>query len=144
MAATFQVTFDAADPGALAGFWAEVLGYVAEPPPEGHETWDAFAEAAGIPAEDRNRYSAAIDPDGRGPRLFFQKVPEEKAGKNRVHLDVNVGGGRDVPPGERRLRVAAAAEHLIARGAERVAEHEELGSHWIVMRDPEGNEFCLQ
>jgi hypothetical protein len=144
MAVSFQVTFDAGDPGGLAEFWSQVLGYVLEPPPPGYESWEDFADAVGIPQEDRDRLAAAIDPAGAGPRLLFQKVPEAKTAKNRVHLDVNVGGGRDVPADERRARVLAAAERLVERGGELVVEREDHSSHWIVMRDPEGNEFCLQ
>jgi hypothetical protein len=64
--------------------------------------------------------------------------------KNRVHLDVNVGGGLDAAPDQRRGRVAAAADHLLGLGATRVGEHEQHGEHWVIMQDPEGNEFCLQ
>lgn len=142
--AGFQVTFDAAEPAALAGFWCEALAYELEPPPPGYESWDDFAEEVGIAQEERDRYAAAIDPGGRGPRLFFQKVPEPKTAKNRVHLDVDVGGGREVAEEERRARVARAAARLVEHGARIVREHDEHGSHWMVMLDPEGNEFCLQ
>jgi len=144
MAVSFQVTFDAADPERLAAFWASALGYVLEPPPPGYGSWEAFAEAVGIPPEARHRYAAAVDPDGAGPRLFFQRVPEPKAAKNRVHLDLDVGGGRDSTAEERRARVAETAARLVGGGAAVVAEHDEGPSHWVVMQDPEGNEFCLQ
>ena len=144
MARSFQVTFDAADPGALARFWAEVLGYVVEPPPDGYATWDAFAESVGIPEEDRGRYSAAVDPGGTGPRLFFQRVSEPKAAKNRVHLDVNASGDAGVPVEEPRHRVDREARRLAGHGAAVLEEHEEHGGYWVVMQDPEGNEFCLQ
>jgi hypothetical protein len=142
--AGFQVTFDAADPAALAGFWCEVLDYELEPPPPGYESWEEFADAVGIPEEDRDRYAAAVDPAGHGPRLFFQRVPEPKTAKNRVHLDVNVGGGRQATDEERRGRVGRAAARLVEHGAAIVRDYDEHGSHWIVMQDPEGNEFCLQ
>ena len=83
-----------------------------------------------------------VDPDGAGPRLFFQKVPEAKVAKNRVHLDVNVGAGLEGE--ERTARVNAEAERAAGLGAtvQRVAQ--ERGEFWVVMQDPDGNEFCLQ
>src|ERR1700743_1395850 len=96
MAIEFQVTFDSADPGAHAAFWAEALHYVLPPPPSGFDSWDAALDAWGVPAEQRNDRSALIDPDGVGPRLFSQKVPEPKTAKNRVHLDLRAAAG--VPP----------------------------------------------
>jgi hypothetical protein len=141
MSIKFQVTFDAADPGRLAGFWRDLLGYTWEDPPAPHATWEEFAKAVGISAED---FAALVDPDGAQPRMFFQRVPEPKAAKNRVHLDVNVGGGRGVPPGERRAAVDTAVERLVGIGATRVRAYDEPDQYWVVMRDPEGNEFCLQ
>ena len=84
-----------------------------------------------------------MDPDGKLPRLFFQRVPERKLAKNRVHVDVNVVGRRDVSKEERRELLEAEADRLVALGADRqrLFEDDEM---WIVMTDPEGNEFCLQ
>lgn len=144
MARSFQVTFDANDPSALAEFWSEALGYVIPPPPEGHQSWDAWAAAMDIPQERRNDARALVDPEGTGPRLFFQKVPEGKTAKNRVHLDVNVSG----ETGDRDVRweaVVTEAERLERLGASRLAERRGMvGERWIVMLDPEGNELCLQ
>jgi catechol 2,3-dioxygenase-like lactoylglutathione lyase family enzyme len=138
-----QVTFDCADPGALAAFWNEALGYELDHPPEGFATWDEALDAWGVPPERRNDRSAAIDPEGNGPRLFFQKVPEPKVAKNRVHLDVRAAPGVQ---GEARMAaLEAECERLVALGAVRVQRHEAgaaSGGH-IVMHDPEGNEFCL-
>lgn len=134
MANPFQVTFDAASPRALGGFWCEVLGYVEQPPPPGFDTWEAALTAFGIDQSDPDRAYAIVDPDGVGPRVFFQKVPEPKTAKNRVHLDVNVGVEA----------MHAKADELVASGATWVAEHEEPGGHWITLLDPEGNELCLQ
>lgn len=144
MARTFQVTFDANDPAGLADFWAEALGYVIPPPPEGHESWDAWATAMAIPEERWNDARALIDPDGNGPRLFFQKVPEGKTAKNRVHLDVTVA--RDASDDDARWSaVVNEAERLEGLGAARLAERRGMvGERWIVMLDPEGNELCLQ
>lgn len=142
MATGFQVTFDAHDPARLAQFWAGVLGYVVEPPPEGFATWDAFLDSINWPADQRDVRSAIVDPDGKHPRLFFQKVPEGKTAKNRVHLDVNVSAG--VAGDQRRAAVRARADALVALGATELAEVSEAGSHWIVLQDIEGNEFCVQ
>ena len=80
-----------------------------------------------------------------GPRLRFQKVPEGKVVKNRLHLDLMVGGGRDVPLDVRKPRVLAEAERLKVAGATKltVLEHEGLDHFAVVMQDPEGNEFCV-
>ena len=89
-----QVTFDCADPAALAGFWCEVLGYRVEPPPAGFASWDEALDAWRVPPEERNSRSAAVPAEGEiGPRLFFQRVPEGKTAKNRVHLDVRAAPG---------------------------------------------------
>jgi catechol 2,3-dioxygenase-like lactoylglutathione lyase family enzyme len=144
MAVKVQVTFDAADPPALAAFWGEALGYVEEAPPDGFDSWEAWAVANDLPRDDWGSYASRVDPDGEGPRLFFQLVPEPKTAKNRVHLDLSVGGGRATPLEERRARVAAAAERAVAAGATRVTTYDEAGEHWVVLQDPEGNEFCLQ
>jgi catechol 2,3-dioxygenase-like lactoylglutathione lyase family enzyme len=144
MAREIQVTFDCADPNALAGFWCEVLGYAYDTPPPGFETWDAALEAFGVPPERRNDASAAHDPAGDGPRLFFQKVPEGKSAKNRVHLDVRAAPGLD---GDARMAaLEAECERLVGLGAQRVSRHEPappMSNGFIVMTDPEGNEFCL-
>jgi hypothetical protein len=143
MAVGFQVTFDAADPEALGRFWATVLGYIEQPPPDGFASWDAFLESIGMPEDQRDTGYAVVDPDGIGPRLFFQKVPEKKASKNRVHLDVNVGG-RGLPETELLAILDGKARELVEAGATEERRMDEDGQYWIVMRDPEGNEFCLQ
>lgn len=144
MSREIQATFDSADPAALAGFWAEVLGYRIQDPPAGFETWDAALEALGIPPERRNDASALVDPTGSGPRIFFQRVPEGKTAKNRVHLDVRAAPG--LAGDERMAGLEREAERLVALGATRVERHEPApplqGGH-IVLTDPEGNEFCL-
>jgi len=142
MAARIQVTFDAANPPALGRFWAQVLGYVEDSPPPPFSTWDEALDAMGVPLDQRDTAYAVVDPDGVGPRLWFQKVPEAKAGKNRVHLDVNVAP--DVPRDQRPDAVRARVTELEALGARRLYELEELGSFWVTMQDPEGNEFCVQ
>lgn len=152
MSLEFQVTFDAADPAALSEFWRDALGY-AHPPPPGVElppggdplaAWDEFLAAAGVPESERNSASAIEDPAGRGPRVFFQRVPEGKTAKNRVHLDVRAAPGLD---GDARMTtLEAQADRLVARGAKRVQRFEPdppMSRGYLVMTDPEGNEFCL-
>jgi hypothetical protein len=144
MAVRFQVTFDCANPDRVATFWETALGYQKQSPPEGYESWPAFLAAQGVPEDQWGAASAVVDPSGVGPRLFFQRVPEPKEIKNRVHLDLNVGGGPEVPLEERRRRVDAEVERLIGAGAARQRSFEQWHEYWVVMQDPEGNEFCLQ
>ncbi len=84
-----------------------------------------------------------VDPDGQGPRIWFQVVPERKAAKNRLHIDIGVSGGRALPLETRRQRVDAEAARLVDLGAVlvRVLETEGLDHYAVAMNDPEGNEF---
>jgi Glyoxalase-like domain len=152
MSRQVQVTFDAHDPRALSTFWRDVLGYVHPAPPgvdlpEGADplaAWDGFLERLGVPADQRNGMSAIEDPDGPGPRLFFQKVPEDKVVKNRLHLDVRAAPG--LQGEERMAALEAECARLVALGATRLRRDEPappMSSGLIVMADPEGNEFCL-
>jgi hypothetical protein len=136
-----QVTFDCADPRAVARFWKEVLGYVDPPAPEGFASWDAFEDS--LAPGRRGADWACQDPQGVGPRLYFQRVPEGKVVKNRVHLDVRVATGLT---GEERLAVLEAeGGRLEALGARRVRllAADEENESCLVMQDVEGNEFCL-
>ena len=82
---------------------------------------------------------------GSGRGVFFQKVPEGKVAKNRLHLDLNVSGGHGVPVAERRPRVDAEVARLKALGATDERGAMDLrGEYWVRMNDPEGNEFCVQ
>jgi hypothetical protein len=121
-----QVTFDCAEPVRVAIFWAEALGYRAE-----------------YDDDDRGRCAAAVDPTSAGPRLYFQRVPEGKVVKNRVHLDVRVGTGL---VGDERVAVLEEeCSRLVALGATRVRLllADEENESCLVMQDVEGNEFCL-
>ncbi len=114
MAREVQVTIDCADPGALAEFWAAALGYELQGPPAGFASWEQALEALGVPPERRNDASAVVDPAGDGPRLFFQRVPERKQVKNRVHLDLRAAPGLQ---GEARMAaLEAEAERLVGHG----------------------------
>lgn len=142
MAFKVQVVFDCASPDKLAQFWAAALGYQVQPPPEGFSSWEEFAIALKIPQEMWDAFSAVVDSDG-GPRIFFQRVPEPKVAKNRVHLDINASDhNRDLS--ERRKQVDEEAERLVSIGATRLQAMELRGEYWVVMADPEGNEFCVQ
>ncbi|MGV9711976.1 VOC family protein [Gordonia sp. NPDC003424] len=144
MARVFQVTIDCHDPAALAAFWADALDYRLQGPPPGFATWEAALDSLGVPAERRNDASAVVDPSGTGPRIFFQRVPETKEVKNRVHLDIRAAPG--LAGNERMAALETESGRLAALGATRVARHDPApplaGGH-IVMTDPEGNEFCL-
>ncbi|MEU7281552.1 VOC family protein [Streptomyces sp. NPDC045431] len=135
----FQVTFDCAEPERVARFWCEVLGYVVAPPPKGFASWEAFDRSR--PPERRGAAFACVDPSGAGPRLFFQRVPEGKVVKNRVHLDVRVATGL---VGEERLaKLEAECARLVALGAVHVQTLYDGNEACIPMLDIEGNEFCL-
>lgn len=142
MVREFQVTFDAADPQALGEFWCEVLGYVREAPPD-KASWPEQLEFWGVPEEEWNSRNAIVDPEGTGPRIFFQRVPEGKAEKNRVHLDVRMA--QDLRGEERMGELRGRAKYLARKGATIVKEFPPDGAEigFIVMQDPEGNEFCL-
>jgi Glyoxalase-like domain len=137
----FQVTFDCADPERVARFWCDALGYVVPPPPNGFASWHDYDRS--LPADRQGAAFACVDPEGVGPRLFFQRVPEGKVVKNRVHLDVRVGTG--LVGDERVAALEAECARLIPLGATRVqllpADDEDESC--LVMQDIEGNEFCL-
>ncbi len=114
-----NINFDCADPFALAGFWSEVTGF-REDPENGNEAGDPEA--------------LLLAPDG-SLALLFITVPEAKAGKNRLHLDlVPTDHGRD-----------AEVERLVGIGATVVDDQRKPdGAGWVVLADPEGNEFCVE
>lgn len=136
-----QITFDCADPERVARFWCDVLGYVPPPPPEGFGSWTEFDRT--LPAEKRGAWFACTDPTGAGPRLYFQRVPEAKVVKNRLHLDVRVGTG--LVGAERVAALEAECERLVALGGKRLylLPADEDDESCLVMQDVEGNEFCL-
>ncbi|MDT9690617.1 VOC family protein [Streptomyces sp. P9(2023)] len=146
----WTLVVDTADPHAQAAFWAAALNYVDEdhtalieglldagaaPPelsirlPDGRRAWRDLA-AVRHPGDSYEEKSGA----GLGRRILFQRVPEEKTVKNRLHMDLHPG------PDARDAEVARL-ESLGASALRRVSEH---GSTWVVMADPEGNEFCVQ
>ena len=134
-----QVTFDCADPHAQAAFWSQVIGT----PVEDHAAFvDQLVADGRMPAADRiivggrsafRDVAACGDPAGPEPRLFFQRVPEGKSAKNRVHLDIQVDDDRK----------EAEVRRLEGLGARLIGTNNDRGPFTYVMQDPEGNEFCL-
>ena len=113
MAATIGLVLDCADPDRLAAFWSAAPGYT-------------ILGGAGS-------YVMLVDQSGQQPKLLLQRVPEAKTGKNRMHLDIETPAvEREVMRleslGARRLETDARAEH---------------GTRWVIMADPEVNEFCV-
>jgi hypothetical protein len=139
MSTRIQVAFDAADPHALAGFWAAALHYRLEDHSELiGRLLDAgqLAGAEVIELDGRRAFrdvTACSDPAAAGPRLFFQRVPEPKSAKNRVHLDLQVGPEN----------AQAEVERLVELGATVAWTTADSGPVNITLRDPEGNELCV-
>ncbi|HEX6871182.1 MAG TPA: VOC family protein [Micromonosporaceae bacterium] len=142
----WQLTIDANDPAGLARFWAQALDYAPVPPAQPETTWTEHYRARlgeATAFDDR-----LFDPAGVRPPIFFQQVPEEKAGKNRLHLDVYPTGRDNAPPLRRRVEIVdAKVAYLVGLGAtvERRTRHDDPGDpqYFVVMHDPEGNEFCV-
>ena len=139
----FQLVIDCADPDRMARFWASALHYEFAPAPDGFATWDDFHRHLGFAEEDLAHGEDHLrDPDGAGPRIWFQKVPEIKTIKNRLHLDVSASGSPDLPEATRRARIDAEALRLAGLGATMLTDLR--NEHFAVaMMDPEGNEFDL-
>ncbi|MCL4518981.1 MAG: VOC family protein [Thaumarchaeota archaeon] len=141
---TLQVVFDCSDPAKLSKFYAEALHYKLQDPPSGFESWESFLKAQGIPEEEWNSASAIVDPQGKGPRIYFQQMDTPKLGKNRLHIDINASDGLKVSLTQRKEQVNAEVERLLRLGAKKQRELEEMGGYCVVMLDPEENEFCVQ
>ena len=139
---TFQVVIDCVDPHALADWWAELMNWAVEDSDpqfiqqmidEGHATVDDTTTHRGVLVW---KTAAAIrhpDDPNRGPRrrFLFQHVPEPRAVKNRVHIDVRVDD------------LEATVARLVATGATELYRGQEGASTWVTLTDPEGNEFCV-
>lgn len=139
MDTTLQIVVDADDPHRLAEFWAQALHYDVEDH-TGVVTHlleaGRIAEGDTVEVDDRLGFrdvAACSDPRRTGPRLYFQRVPEPKTGKNRVHLDIQVG--EDAAPAE--------VERLGLLGARLLYTTSDRGPLTTTMADPEGNEFCV-
>jgi hypothetical protein len=133
-----QIVIDCRDPHPLNRFWAEVMEYERE---DHHDLIGQLIDSGQLPESDtividgRRAFAdaaASSDPAGVGPRLLFQRVPEGKEVKNRVHLDVRAGADRD-----------AVVARCIERGATKLWDGRQGPSTWVTLADPEGNEFCV-
>ena len=142
----WQLTVDANDPARLARFWAQALGYQPVPPAEPDTTWHQHYRARlGDEAAFDDRL---FDPAGLRPPIHFQQVPEGKAAKNRVHLDLYPTGRDNALPQERRVEIVdAKVAELVGLGASvqgRARDDDpDDPVYYVVMHDPEGNEFCV-
>jgi Glyoxalase-like domain len=147
MAVSFQLVINCAEPEPLAHFWAAALGYVIEPPPDGFDSWDAYRRDLGLPEEHLGvGADCIVDPAGRGPRIWFQVVPDRKTLPNRMHIDIGVSGSRADPIETRKQRVDTEATRLIGLGAVLLSPmelDEGLDHYAVAMKDPEGNEFDI-
>jgi hypothetical protein len=141
MSKPLSLTFDAADPERLGTFWCLALGYIEQPPPAGYQTWAEYDAAHGTLGNEAGY--TIVDPETTGPRIFFQPVPEPKTAKNRLHIDVRVSGDAADPGDVRHSRIEAAVAPLVAAGASMQRRSDDPEDFFIVMQDPEGNEFCL-
>jgi len=128
----------------MAIFYAEALHYKLQEPPKGYASWEDALREWGIPEEDWHLTNAIVDPEGAGPRIFFQRMDTPKIGKNRLHLEMNLSDGEKVSLEERKKQVRLEVERLTILGATIEREWEEQNEFWVVMLDPEGNEFCVQ
>ena len=143
---SWQLTVDASDPASLARFWSQALGYQPAPPAEPNTSWHAHYRARlgqQTAFDDR-----LFDPAGRRPPIWFQQVPEAKAGKNRLHLDLYpTGWDNTLSQGQRIQIVETKVAELVALGAtveRRTREDDsEDPMYYVVIHDPEGNEFCV-
>ena len=143
---SYQLVIDCTSPEPLAHFWAEALHYVVAPPPPGFDSWDDFFRSIGVPEDELGTVADIIeDPNGEGPRIWFQVVPERKSIKNRIHIDVNASGGRGTPLDARRKLVEAEASRLVSLGATRLHTNvqEGLDHYAVALTDPEGTEFDI-
>lgn len=143
-----QLTIDCRHPDRLVEFWQPLLGYEVPHPPAPHATWRQYYLSQGEAPE-------AIDGDGRdrlrptagqaGVRLWFQAVPEPKTWKNRLHLDLQVSGGRTIDKPHRRVAIQAAVDDIVTRGGRLIRwfDDETTDHLHVTVADPEDNEFCL-
>ncbi|MGW5192363.1 VOC family protein [Kribbella sp. NPDC004138] len=146
MTTNWTLTIDCADPALIARFWCTALGYTESDPPPGWDTWEAWLTDLEVPEEEWGDGASISDPEGVLPSISFLKVPEPRTVKNRLHLDLQVAGGRAEPQHLREQRIRATAETLTKAGATVVREvlmdnSTELDHLW--MADPEGNDFCV-
>src|SRR2546427_12606629 len=117
MALGIQIVYDCADPQKLSEFYAAALQYKLQDPPEGFATWEAFLASIAVPEDEWNDASAIVDPEGKGPRIYFQRMDTPKPAKNRLHLDLNASGGTTAPFETRKAQGDSEGERLLKIGA---------------------------
>ena len=140
----WSLTFDCENAPVMARFWIIALGYVEKPPPEGWDTWEEWLRHFEVPEEEWDDGASLCDPEGVLPNVGFLKVPERKTTKNRLHLDLQVTGGRHVDREVRTGLIEATVARLVAAGGAVHTRSELQGAlDHVVMTDPEGNEFCV-
>jgi hypothetical protein len=142
----WQLTIDANDPPALARFWARALGYQPTPPDEPDTTWHKHYRAR--LGSDASFDDRLFDPEGLRPPIWFQQVSESKAGKNRLHLDLYPTGRDSTLPMDRLIEIVESKVAELIRLGTTVARRERYDDpqdpvYFVVMHDPEGNEFCV-
>lgn len=144
MTTKWTITFDCADVETMRGFWRLALGYVDPTPPEGWTSWEDWLRDQQVPEDEWGEGGGLDDPEGNLPDISFLKVPEGKTAKNRVHIDLQVSGGRHVDQPIRVAQIEAMAATLAQAGGRVLARsyHADRLDH-LVMADPEGNEFCI-
>jgi len=144
MSTPWTITFDCADPAGQAAFWKLALGYADAAPPAGYSSWRDWQDSFGLTDEEMAEGATIEDPDGLRPRIGFLAVPEGKTAKNRLHVDVHVGGGRRAESPAREQRIEERAAELVAAGATVLDRGERDGKlDHFVLADPEGNELCI-
>jgi catechol 2,3-dioxygenase-like lactoylglutathione lyase family enzyme len=138
-----HIVFDCADPDRVARFWLEALGGYdfPMPVPDGFASWEEWADAQGIPVDQRPTGRTLVDKVRDRPDIFFLKVPESKAGKNRLHLDIKVAPGLEGPA--RRSKIEEESDRLVSLGARIATTIDEPDGFHLILQDPEGNEFCV-
>jgi hypothetical protein len=144
MTTRWTLTFDCHDVVTMARFWTVALGYVDAPPPEGWDTWEDWLRHFHVPEEEWTDGTLLEDPQGVLPSVSFLKVPEPKTAKNRLHLDLQVAGGRHVDQGRREELIEAMVDVLVEAGGTVSYRSVQAGAlDHVTMADPEGNEFCV-
>lgn len=130
MASIANITFACEDPERLAEFWAKAINYELQEAPPG------LLEAIEAEGGDTNAAAAATDPTGQGPRLFFKRMPRSSPAHIPIHLDL---AATDRETEVERLTDLGAS--VVETKTETTGQYTET---WTVMRDPEGNGFCVQ
>lgn len=142
----WQLTIDCADPARLTRFWSAALGWQPAPPDQPETTWWAhYRDRLG---GDRAFDDRLFDPEGLQPPLWFQAVPEARTGKNRLHLDLYPTGRDHTLSQDRRIEIVEdKVAQLLGLGAsvERRERDDDPADpiYYVVMHDPEDNEFCV-